>query len=140
MPNQDNLIESQAPVAKFTVIGDTTKLTITAWRKGVATNISTGEPMLSRTGQPVQEYVITGNADDGEEVRIFEKKQMLSAIQDALRAAGLKTWDETIGGTLAVQFESEKPSTTPGHHAQKIYRAQFVKPAAPAPGLAASLI
>ena len=144
MDNGKTLIESAAPAVKFGAIGDTATLTVTNVTERDAQSIE-GRPLTNDSGQPVKEWVIVGVTADGDEVRIFAKRQMRGEILRAVTASGCRHLEDILG-TLTVTFASEKPSATPGYSPQKIFAARYAAPiaapapAAPAPGLAASLI
>jgi len=130
----DSLVEdpisSGAPAAKFPELGTIVRITVTGVEKRQSTEFGTDAPLFHPDGTPVWERVITGIGEDGEEVRIFAKKQMLSIITSAVRDAGLSDWGSLAGGTLAVKFDSEKESATKGYAPQKIYTSKFT-PAKP---------
>ena len=123
-------ISSGAPAAKFPEIGTIVRITVTGVEKRQSTEFGTGEPLFHPDGTAVWERVITGINGEGEELRIFAQKQMLSIVTQAVRDAGLSDWGSLVGGTLAVKFDSEKPSATKGYAPQKIYTAKFT-PAKP---------
>jgi hypothetical protein len=123
-------ITSGAPAAKFPEIGDIVRITVSSVEKRQSTEFGTDAPLFHPDGTPVYERVISGIGEEGEELRIFAKKQMLSVVTQAVRDAGLSDWGSMVGGTLAVKFDSEKASATKGYAPQKIYTSKFT-PAKP---------
>ena len=115
-----------AASAKWDAIGDVRRLKITAASKQVCTDFATGEPLLWPNGDPKFQLVFSGtDPDTGDEVRIFAKGFMYSAVKDAFRVAGATP---EVGGILAVQWIGEEPSKVKGYNPSKKWKAQYQPP------------
>jgi len=113
-------------IAKFPNIGDTVKLKITGLEQRQQTDFQTGEPITWPDGKPKMQFVFTGiDQDSQEEIRLFAKGFMLSAIKDALTAAGTNL---EAGGILAVKYSADEPASRPGLNPAKKYVAQYQPP------------
>ena len=122
----DDLTASGGAAAKWDAIGDVRKVKITAASKQVVTDFATGEPVLWPNGDPKYQLVFTGtDPDTGEDVRIFAKGFMYSAVKDAFRVAGATP---EVGGILAVQWIGEEPSKVKGYNPSKKWKAQYQPP------------
>lgn len=115
---------SSGDAAKFETVGDTVKIVVTNIEKRAATKFQSTEPLLTRAGAQVYEYVFSGVTDDGDEKRIFAKLGMWYAIKDALKEAGMTNLNELPGSTLAVRFSGEEPSEMKGYRPRKVFKAQ----------------
>lgn len=123
------------PSAKFTNIGDSVVGRITKIEQRDQTNLD-GEVVTFADGRPRPQWVFTLDTANGElalyakggtyEVVEGEGQSMISAIQDAAKAAGAKTLD--AGAELAVAFTGRGKVTKAGRDQPKLYRAQY-KPA-----------
>jgi hypothetical protein len=126
-----------APSAKFPTIGTTVKGEVVSATVSQQTDID-GTPKTWDDGNPRQQLVVTLATDErdpeveGDEGhrRLFVKGQMLAALKDALRTAGVKTLAE--GGTLAVQYQLDGEQKKAGFTAPKVYVARYRAPAAEA--------
>jgi hypothetical protein len=117
---------SGGAIAKFPNIGDTVKLKITGLEQRQQTDFQTGEPITWPDGKPKMQFVFTGiDQDSQEEIRLFAKGFMLSAIKDALTAAGTNL---EAGGILAVKYSADEPASRPGLNPAKKYVAQYQPP------------
>ena len=67
-----------------------------------------------------------GPDDDGTRA-VYAKGQMLTAVREAIRAAGQSRME--VGGELAVRYERDEPSEKRGYNPTKIYRCQYRPPA-----------
>lgn len=122
-----------APSAKFNTIGDTVRGTIVATKKTQQTDFKTGKPLQYDNGDPKWQIVVTLQtderdatlADDDGTRSVYVKNQMLAVVRDAVKAAGGKL---EVGGTLAIKYASDKPSTS--GYDQKIYEAAYKAPVA----------
>ena len=98
----DELTRSGGPSAKWDKIGDVRRVVIDSVEKRQVTDFDTGEPLTWPNGDPKYQFVFGGvDPDTGDENRIFAKGYMLSAVKEALRAAGVAP---EKGGTLAVKW------------------------------------
>lgn len=98
----DELTRSGGPSAKWDKVGDVRRVVIAGVEKRQQTDFDTGEPLTWPNGDPKWQFVFSGtDPDTGEETRIFAKGYMLSAVKEALRAAGSAP---EVGGTLAVKW------------------------------------
>lgn len=130
----DFLLAGGVPAAKFAQIGDTVRGTVVSSVVTQQTDLKSGEPKLFKNGDQMMQVVITLQTDERDASienddglrKLYVKSQMTAAVGKALRDAGAKL---AVGGTLAVQFQSEIPSTTPGFNATKQYVAQYRPPA-----------
>jgi hypothetical protein len=117
---------SGAPALKFPDVGTTHKGVITGKEARQQTDFKTGEPKVWTDGKPMMEVIVTLDLGGDEEGRLFCRGQLLKAVREAIRNANATTLE--IGGTLAVQFTHEEPSTTRGYNPAKCYRAQYQPP------------
>lgn len=130
----DFLLSGGVPAAKFPAIGTTVKGTIVSSEVTQQTDYATGAPKTYDDGSPMKQVVITLQTDerdatvDGDEGlrKLYVRGQMTAALRDALRQAQAKL---EIGGTLAVQYSSDKPSEKRGFNPMKVYTAQYRPPA-----------
>jgi hypothetical protein len=131
MSVQDFLSGGGAPVAKFPNIGSIVKGTVEEAAVTQQTDFATGIPTTWDDGSPRMQLVVTLSTDERDDAinddkgqrRVFIKGQMLTAVKDAVRAAGAKSLE--VGGTLAVQYKSDGEPPKAGFHAPKIYAAQY---------------
>ena len=121
---------SGAPALNFPEIGTVHKGRITAKEARQQTDFQTGKPKYWDDGTPMLEVVVTLDLGDEEEGRLFVRGEMLKAVRQALRDANAATLE--VGGTLAVQFSQEEPSTTRGFSPKKLYTAAYKPPTAAA--------
>ena len=128
-PSVDDLLNGSGgpPAFKFDEIGKVAKGKVRAATKAQAVEYGTGKPETYPDGNPVMQVVITVEADDGEEFRIFAKGQMRAAIGDALRQAECSL---EVGGELAVKFDHEEPTNFGSK--KKVYVARYTAPVAAA--------
>jgi hypothetical protein len=133
---EDFLAAGGAPAAKFPSIGTTIKGIVESSVVSQQTDISTGKPKCWDDGNPRMQIVITLatderdvaiDNDDGHR-RLFVKGQMLTALKDALRTAGVTAPE--VGATLAVQYREDGEQKTAGFSAPKLYGAQYKSAAA----------
>ena len=129
-----------APSFSFPTIGTVAKGTIVATDVTQQRDPATGKPKVWPDGNPMMQAVLTLQTDqrdpavenDDGQRRLFVKGQMRDAVREALRQAGVNGVE--LGGLIAVQYVSDKPSDRPGLNAAKQYAAQYKPPAAnPAP-------
>jgi hypothetical protein len=125
-PGVDDLLSGSGgpPAFKFDEVGKVAKGRVRAAQKSQATEYGTNKPETYPDGNPVMQVVITIEADDGEEFRLFAKGQMKGAIADALREAGASL---EVGGELAVKFDHEEPTNFGSK--KKVYVARYTAPA-----------
>ena len=103
------------------------------------TDIKTGAPVTWDDGQPKMQLVVKlqteqRDADDPEDDGIrslyisggFKRASTQKAIADAVRAAKAKGLE--VGGTLAVKFTGEEPSSVRGFNPAKLYAARYEPP------------
>lgn len=134
----DFLLAGGIPACKFPEIGTTVKGTITASEVAQQTDYATGVPKTWDNGEPMMQVIVTLQTDDRDASvdgdsglrKLYVRGQMLHAVREALKQAQAKL---EVGGTLAVQYASDKPSEKRGFNPAKQYVAQY-KP--PAPGQA----
>lgn len=123
-----------APSAKFPTIGTTVKGTIVSFETTQQIDFATKLPKKWDDGNPMMQLVVTlqteerdpDEPDDDGKRRLFVKSQMREAVADAVRAVGGNGLEH--GATLAVRYESDKPSQR--GNPTKIYRAQYQRPTA----------
>jgi hypothetical protein len=135
---EDILNAGGAPSAKFPTVGTTIKGTIETAVVSQQQDFTTGEPKVWKDGNPAMQIVVTLATDERDaEIenddgtrRLFVKGQMLSALKDALKTAGVKTLE--VGGTLAVQYKSDGERSDPKFNPPKVYVAQYKAPEAAA--------
>lgn len=123
-----------APAARFEAIGDTVKGRVVSAVKRQQTDFATREPKFWPDGNPKWQIGITVATDDGDEVCIWAKGQMLKAIRDAVAATGGKLEPE---GILAVRYDSDEDVGK--GNPMKVFVAQYKAPA-PAAMSASELI
>lgn len=118
---------------KFHELGTTHQGRIISATTQQARDFQTNKPKFYDDNKPIMQLVVTlqteerdADAPDGVR-RLFCNRRMLTAVQEACRAAGVTGID--VGGTLAVQYyangEPENGLTPP-----KLFRAQYIPPAA----------
>jgi hypothetical protein len=130
--------------AKFENVGDAIKGVICAQPElRQQTDIKTGAPKCWDNGDPMMQLVVklqteqrdpADPEDDGIRALYisggFKRASLQKAVAEAVRAAKAKNLD--VGGTLAVRFTGEEPSSTKGFSPAKLYAAQYQPPAAKA--------
>lgn len=122
----DDLQSSGGSAAKWEAIGDIRKVKITAAAKQQVSDFATGELLTWPNGDPKYQLVFTGtDPDTGEDVRIFAKGFMYTAVKDAFRAAGATP---EVGGILSVQWIGEEPSKVKGYNPSKKWKATYQPP------------
>ncbi len=122
-----------APSAKFPTPGTTVKGTVEEAAVSQQTDLD-GKPKFWDDGNPRQQLVVTLNTDERDSTidddngarRVFIKGQMLTALKDALKKAGVKSIE--VGGTLAVKYTEDGVPTKTGFNAPKLYVAQYKPP------------
>jgi hypothetical protein len=127
----DFLMGGGAASAKFPTVGTIVKGKITASEVTQQTDFSTGKPKFYDDGKPMNQIVVTlatderdsSVEDDDGSRKLYVRGQMLAAVRDAVKETGSKL---DIGGTLAVQYIEDKPSSK--GFPQKIYKAQYKAP------------
>jgi hypothetical protein len=132
---EDFLSGGGAPTAKFPTPGTLVKGTVQSAVVSQQTDID-GTLKTWDDGNPRMQIVVTLATDDRDASidnddgtrRLFIKGQMLSALKDALRIAGVKTLEE--GGTLGVQYKEDGEQKRAGFNAPKVYVAQYRAPVA----------
>jgi hypothetical protein len=130
------LMSGGAPAAKFPTIGTAVKGTVITAEVNQQTDFQSQKPKFYDDGKPMMQLVVTlqtderdpENSDDDGTRRLFVRGQMLSAVRQAVKVSGGKL---EPGGTLAVQYVSDKASDKPGRSPAKMYEAAY-KPGAPA--------
>lgn len=133
----DFLLGGGAASAKFPTIGTVVKGTITQTDVTQQTDFSTGALKFwdDAKTQPMMQVVVTLKTDERDPTddsdeglrKLYVKGQMQAAVREALRAAQAKL---EVGGTLAVQYTSDKPAEKRGHNPAKQYTAQYKPPSA----------
>ncbi len=126
----DLLNQSGAPSVKFPTVGDKVKGTIVAAKKSQQTTPD-GELKTFDNGDPMWQVVITlqteeldpSITDDTGERRLFAKGQMLTAIREALKTAGMSGLE--VGATLAVQYTGDGERKNAAYSPPKLYKAQL---------------
>lgn len=126
-----------APVAKFPLgkFGHTVKGTVVEAKVTQQTDLK-GVPKTFASGDPMKQIVLTIQTeerdpeitDDDGQRRVFIKGQMVAAVRTAIQAAGAKGLD--TGGSIAIQYTSDKASETVGFSPAKQYVAQYKAPVA----------
>lgn len=130
-----NQIET-SPALPFEQIGQSHIGRITAIDIRNQTDPKTGAVKYFASGDPMTQYVITIEKDNGETGCFYAKggkfeiatgtgQSMLNAIATAIKAAGAASLDE--GARLGVAFTGEGPKT-PGMNPPKLYTAQYEAP------------
>jgi hypothetical protein len=115
---------SSAPALKFDTLGDTYEGVILDSEVRDVTDFKTGDVQTYADGRPKKQLHITLDIE-GEERSLWAKGQMLAALREALAGSKLVN-----GGTLKIQYASDKPNEKPGLNAQKIYKVRYTQPAA----------
>lgn len=125
--------------AKFEAVGDTVTGVICAPPElRQQTDIKTGVPKTWDNGDPVMQLVVklqTDQRDDAEDDGVrnvyvsggFKRASLQKAVADALRTAKAKGLE--VGGTLAVRYTGEEPSSVKGFNPAKLYAAKYTPPA-----------
>ena len=116
---------SNHPAIKFANVGDTATGVITAVDERIDTDPQ-GAVKKWDDGTPRKVYVFTLD-DNGDLASLWVRGQMVTAIREAAKTAGLST---VIGSKLTIQHHALGEAKK-GFSAPKLYRAKFE--AAPAP-------
>jgi hypothetical protein len=127
------LMGSSVTSAKFEAIGDTVTGVIEDAQKRQQADFATNKPLFWDDGNPRMQVVITlqtdeqtHEGDDGRR-RIYVKGQMQQALQEAIKASGLR--GITIGDQLAVRYVGDGEAK-PRQNPPKLYKV-FYKAAPP---------
>ena len=142
-------LEGGAPAAKFDKLGDKHVGKITAMANRPQTDPATGKVKTWDDGNPMMQWVITLEKDNGETVSLYAKggkgdnftpaegsgESMLNAIGTAVRAAEASGVD--VGAQLAVAHTGLGRKVQ-GRNQAKLFTAQYVPPA-PATSIPADL-
>jgi len=107
----------------FAKIGDTVTMVLIDGKKVQKREFGTGEPMFFADGNPMMQLALVGTVD-GEDRTLYCNANMMSAIRDAVTAAGAKGL--AAGGTLKVRFDAEE-NTGKGNPLKK-YKAKWEPP------------
>ncbi len=129
----DYLMSAGVPSAKFPEVGTVVKGRIRAYEKTQQRNID-GDLKVWDDGSPMWQIVFTVETDERDaEVehddgtrKIYAKAGMLTAIREAVRAAGHQ--GDLVGGTLAVKYVKDGPIKQRGYNPPKEYAASFTAP------------
>lgn len=128
-PN-DLLLSGSMPYVSFKTIGDTAKGRVVASRTSQQRDYAHGKPQTGAHGDPMMQVASDLQTDqqdpqipnDDGVRRVYVRGQMMAAVREALRAANAKL---EVGGELAIQYVSDKPSETKGFHPAKQFQAQY---------------
>ena len=107
----------------FAKIGDTVTMVVADGKKVQKREFGTGEPMFFADGNPMMQLAVFGSVD-GEDRTLYCNANMMSAIKDAVAAAGVKGL--ASGGTLKMRFDAEE-NTGKGNPLKK-YKAKWEPP------------
>ena len=125
-PSADSLLSS-APSAKFEEIGaNVTGVLIEDPQSTQQTDYESQEPAFWKDGQPKMQVVLRLSDAAGEEVRVFVKGRMLTAVKKATRAAGTPL---RAGGEISITYVGDGEAKR-GLHAPKLYEAAYDAPLA----------
>ena len=128
-PTADSLLSS-APSAKFEEIGaNVTGVLVEDPQATQQTDFETQEPAFWKDGQPKMQVVLRLSDAAGEEVRVFVKGRMLTAVKKATRAAGTPL---RAGGEISITYVGDGEAKR-GLHAPKLYEAAYDAPTQQAP-------
>ena len=128
-PSADSLLSS-APAAKFEEIGaNVTGFLIEDPQSTQQTDFETQEPAFWKDGQPKMQVVLRLSDADGEEVRVFVRGRMLTAVKKAARAAGTPL---RAGGEISITYVNDGEAKR-GLHPPKLYEAVYDAPTQQAP-------
>lgn len=125
----DAALASGSPTAKFPDVGDKIVGTIADIEERQKTAFGTNEPEYYSDGRPMMEWVIAlaeteTNDEDTGDLRVFASGRMLTAIKQAIVAAGAPS-NKVLGGRLAIQYYADGEPSRPGYNPPKLYRAQL---------------
>jgi hypothetical protein len=124
-----DLLAPSGRAAKFETIGTVHKGTVISRETRQQKDYATGTPKTWDDGSPMLEVVIDLDvAGEIEPTTLYVRGAMLRAIREAVQKSGAHTVE--IGGTLAVQYQSDGEPSKPGFTAPKLYVAQYKPPAA----------
>ena len=138
----DDLLAGGGASASFPTIGTTVRGRVLAAEAQQQKDIDTGEPKCWPDGKPMMQLVITVqtderdasiDGDDGQR-RIYARGNMLKAIREATRKAGITSTPALVGADLAVKYVGDGEPTKRGFNPPKLYAAQ-VTPGVPATDL-----
>lgn len=127
----DDFLMGGAPSASFLDIGDKCVGTILSYEKVQQRDFDTGQPAVWDDGSPRWQVVFTVQTeendpelehDDGRR-RVYAKGQMLSAIRDAVKAAGVR--GDLVGGKLGVVYAGNGEAKRRGAAPPKQFTAKF---------------
>lgn len=128
--------EPSGSAAKFGEVGDKHVGRIIAIEHRQQTDLTTGQPKVFASGDPMMLWVITLRTEDGETAALFAKggrfkvasgsgTSMAFAIGEAVNTAGCSTLE--VGGRLAVAHTGLSEAKA-GMNAAKLFSAQYEPP------------
>jgi len=91
------------------------------------TDYQTKEQRVSKEGSLFWKFKLTVEVDDQVKI-IFAEGSLYWATLKAFRAAGLRDFNDSVGGTIAFKRVEDGPSKTPGFAPRKNYMVKFVPP------------
>lgn len=125
-PPADPFMEGgNAPGLKFPEVGDIRTITVRKVSEQIDTEPD-GTPRTWPSGQPKMVYVFNGESD-GEAASLWVRGNLVTAIREAVKAAGLKTVVDT---KVTVKRLADGTPPSRGMNAPKLYAAK-VEPVAP---------
>ncbi len=128
--NPDDLLAPSGDTIKISQwnVGDKVQGTVQAVKVVPETDWKTKEQKLSKNGNPLWQLRWTLEID-GENKALYAKGSAYYASINAIKASGIRRFDDCVGGTFALKREEDTPSQTPGFAPRKNYKAAF-RPAA----------
>jgi len=114
-----------APGLKFPEVGDIRTITVRKVSEQIDTEPD-GTPRTWPSGQPKMVHVFNGESD-GEAASLWVRGNLVTAIREAVKAAGLKTVVDT---KVTVKRLADGTPPSRGMNAPKLYAAK-VEPVAP---------
>lgn len=89
------------------------------------TDYQTKEQKVSKKGNPLWKFKLVIEVG-GEAKTLFPDGPLYWETLNAFKAAGLRDFNDSVGGTIAFKRIEDEPSKTPGFAPRKNYKVKFV--------------
>lgn len=89
-------------------------------------DFQTKQQKVSSKGNPLWQWKVTFEAES-ETHTVFLNGQAYWDLLNEFRNAGLKQFEDAVGGTFALMRKEDEPSQTPGFSPRKVFAVRFVK-------------
>lgn len=125
--NPNDLLQPNGDTIKYSQWneGDKVQGVLTATPRVVPhTDFHTKEQKKSKNGNLLWQFKLSLDVD-GENKTLYVKDAAYWETLNAFKAAGLRNFEDAVGGTYALKRVEDTPSTTVGFNAKKNYKAAF---------------